>query len=203
MTHEITTQWLETIVNRYLALDPEGVNNLAALKGKVICVDVLGLNKQYYIFPEDERVVIQPSCDTELDTTIRGLPSALLKLSMLADSAPLMLSGEIEITGDVRTGRAFKKCLSNLDIDWEEQLSKVVGDIPANLAFNAINKISSWTKRAASSLKEDVSEYIQEESRDVVTGAELDSFNAKVDKLRDDVERLAAVIKKRNANKDN
>lgn len=203
MTHEITTQWLETIVNRYLALDPEGMNNLAALKGKVICIDVLGLNKQYYVFPEDERVVIQPSCDVELDTTIRGLPSALLKLSMLADSAPLMLSGEIEITGDVRTGRAFKKCLSNLDIDWEEHLSKVVGDVPANLAFNAINKISSWTKRAASSLKGDVSEYLQEESRDVVTGAELDSFNAKVDKLRDDVDRLAAVIKKRNANKDN
>ena len=90
-----------------------------------------------------------------------------------------------------------------MDIDWEEHLSKMVGDVPANLAFGAINKISSWTKQAMSSFKDDVSEYLQEESRDVVTGAEIDSFNAKVDRLRDDVERLAAVIKTRNKNKEN
>ena len=77
MTHEITTQWLESIVNRYLALDPEGMSNLAALKGKIICVDVLGLNRQYYVLPGDERIAIQLSSETEPDTTIRGLPSAL------------------------------------------------------------------------------------------------------------------------------
>ena len=203
MTHVITSQWLENIVNQYLALDPEGLESLAALKGKIICVDVLGLNKQYYIFPDDERVVIQPTCETEPDTTIKGLPSALLKLSLLSDTAPLMLSGEIEIIGDVRTGREFKKRLSNLNIDWEEHLSTTIGDVPANLAFNVINKISSWTKKTVSSLKEDTSEYLQEESRDVVSGAELNSFNAKVDQLRDDVDRLAALIKTRTTNTNN
>ena len=203
MTQVITSQWLENIVNRYLALDPEGLKNLASLKGKVICIDVSGLNKKYYIFPDDEKVIIRTDFDDEPDTIIRGLPSALLKLSLLADSAPLMLSGEIEIIGDVRAGREFKKCLSNLNIDWEEHLSKAIGDVPANLAFTAVNKLSSWTKKAASSLKEDASEYLQEESRDVVTGAELDSFNAKVDKLRDDVERLGALITSKSKNTNN
>ena len=108
MTNKITSQWLESIVNKYIALDPEGLQNLAALKGKVLCVDVLGLNKQYYVFPEDERVLVKTEYDSEPDTTIKGMPSALLKLSMQADTAPLMLSGEIEIIGDVRLSESLK-----------------------------------------------------------------------------------------------
>ena len=38
------------------------------------------------------------------------------------------------------------------------------------------------------------SEYLQEESRDVVTGTELEIFNDAVDKLRNDVDRLAAKV---------
>lgn len=203
MTNKITSQWLESVVNKYIALDPEGLQNLAALKGKVLCVDVLGLNKQYYVFPEDERVLLKTEYEGEPDTTIKGMPSALLKLSMQADTAPLMLSGEIEIIGDVRLGREFKKCLSNLNIDWEEHLSTLVGDVAANLAFNVFKQFSSWTKKTSSSLKDDVSEYLQEESRDVVSGAELNSFTSRVDQLRDDVDRIAAIIKRKNSNTNN
>lgn len=199
MDHVVTSQWLENIVNQYLNLDPEAIKNLAALKGKVLCVDALGVNKQYYIFPEDDKVEIKIDCDIEPDTTIRGLPSALIKLGLQSDTAPLMLSGEIEIVGDVRLGKEFKKCLSNLEIDWEEHFSKVVGDVPASLAFDAISRISAWTKQAVSILKADVSEYLQEESRDVVSGAEVSEFNTRVDQLRDDVDRLAATIKNKSS----
>ena len=98
MTNEITSQWLESVVNKYIALDPEGLQNLAALKGKVLCVDVLGLNKQYYVFSEDERVLLKTEYEGEPDTTIKGMPSALLKLSMQADTAPLMLSDGREVS---------------------------------------------------------------------------------------------------------
>ena len=203
MKDEITSQWLERVVNQYLALDPESLKNVAALQGKVLCVDVLGLNKQYYIFPEEEKVGVTEVYEGEPDTTIKGLPSALLKLSLQADTAPLMLSGEIEIVGDVRLGREFKKCLANLNIDWEEHVAGLIGDVPANLAFNVINQVSSWVKQTASSLTADVSEYLQEESRDVVSDAEINSFNTKVDQLRNDVDRVAALIKLKNTNKNN
>ena len=79
----------------------------------------------------------------------------------------------------------------------------MVGDVAANLAFNAFKQLSSWTKKTGSSLKDDVSEYLQEESRDVVSGAELSGFTSKVDQLRDDVERLAALIKRKSSNTNN
>ena len=203
MKHVITSQWIESVVNQYLALDPEGLKNLATLQGKVLCIEILGADKRFYVFPDEEKVGVTDIYDSEPDTTIKGSPSALLKLSLQADTAPLMLSGEIEIIGDVRSGREFKKCLAKLNIDWEEHLSRLVGDVPANLAVTAVNQISSWTKQALSALTADVSEYLQEESRDVVTGAELNNFSSKVDQLRDDVDRLAALVKRRDTNKNN
>ena len=79
----------------------------------------------------------------------------------------------------------------------------LVGDVAANLAFNVFKQLSSWTKKTGSSLKDDVSEYLQEESRDVVSGAELNSFNSKVDQLRDDVDRIDALIKRKSSNTNN
>ena len=196
MNSAITSQWLENVINQYLRLDPEGLDKLAALEGKVLCIDVSGIDKQYYIFPEAQGVRIQTNYEYPADAVIRGLPTALIKLAMAEDSAPLMLSGEIEISGDVGLGRAFKKSLSKLNIDWEEHLSKMVGDVPANMTFSAIGKVSSWAKKAVSSLTDDVSEYLQEESRDVISGAELEEFNKQVDQLRDDVDRLEALLKK-------
>jgi ubiquinone biosynthesis protein UbiJ len=54
--------------------------------------------------------------------------------------------------------------------------------------------LKKWSKSAADNLADDVGEYLQEESRDVVSGAEMGMFNQQVDKLRDDTERLKARI---------
>ena len=196
MMNTITSQWFETSLNQYLKLDPEMQQQLLPLQGKVLCIDVLGLNKQYYIFPSNGNVAVDTTYEGEPDTIIKGSVSALMKLSMSPNTAPLMLSGEIEITGDVRTGRTFKKCLSNMSIDWEEQASSFIGDVPANFAFNALRQLGIWSKKTVSSVTEDLSEYVQEESRDAVTGVELNIFNKKVDRLRDDVSRLEAIINK-------
>jgi len=194
MNKAITSQWPEDVINQYLKLDPEAIQQLSKLHGKVLCVDVLGINKQYYVFPGEQDIGIETSYDGEPDTIIRGTVPALVKLGLQSDTASLMLSGEVEIIGDVRSGRAFKKCLSNLNIDWEEHMASVVGDVPANLAFNTVRQLSSWSKKVAASITQDFSEYVQEESRDVVTGVELERFNQEVDRLRDDIDRLAARI---------
>ena len=104
----------------------------------------------------------------------------------------MMLSGEIEITGDVRLGREFKKLLNEIDIDWEEHLAGIVGDVAANQFMQLTKKLGNWSRGAANSIAADLSEYLQEESRDVVSGAEMEMFYHDVDILRNDVDRLEA-----------
>jgi ubiquinone biosynthesis protein UbiJ len=79
-----------------------------------------------------------------------------------------------------------------MQIDWEEHLSRLVGDIAAHRLVSVFNEVINWSASATSNLTDDVSEYLQEESRDVVSGPEMDIFFQQVDRLRDDTERLLA-----------
>ena len=120
---------------------------------------------------------------------------ALARLSLSKNAAPVLFSGEVVITGDARLGHQFKKILSQLDIDWEEQLSRYVGDLVAHQVGNTFRDISSWFSRSKDSMFMDAGEYLQEESRLIPAQAEIDRFNKQVDSLRDATERLQVRIK--------
>jgi ubiquinone biosynthesis protein UbiJ len=59
---------------------------------------------------------------------------------------------------------------------------------------NAFDKFGKWSRSTVNNLGADIGEYLQEERRDVVSGAEIDVFSQQVDRLRDDVDRLEARI---------
>jgi ubiquinone biosynthesis protein UbiJ len=194
MTDSFATSVLTAAFNRYLSLDPEAPEKLKNFDGKLICIEIRGLNKNLYLSIDDNQLTVVKDIADEPDTTISGSPSALFKLGLHRDSAPLFFSGEVEIRGDTRLGRRFKSLLADMEIDREEYLSRVVGDIAAHRIAGVFHELGKWNRSAADNLADDVGEYLQEESRDIVSGAELDMFNQQVDILRDDVDRLEARI---------
>jgi ubiquinone biosynthesis protein UbiJ len=186
---------LESAINRYLALDPELLDKLAAFNGKVIKIEIAGMDKVLYLFPSASGIQITTTYDATVDTILRGSLLSLFKMGLVSNAASLLLKGEVEISGDTRLGHQFKNVISQMEIDWSEPLAKLVGD---GLAFELQQggiSIGKWSKDSVKSLSLSVSEYLQEESRDVVTGTELTLFNDTVDQLRDDVDRLQARIK--------
>jgi ubiquinone biosynthesis accessory factor UbiJ len=183
---------LEAAFNNYLALDPEAPEKLQAFDGKAICIDIRGPNKKLYLLITDKKITVTRNHDAEPDATISGSPAALAKLGIHRDSAPLFFAGEVEIRGDTRLGRRFKSMLAEMEIDWEEHLSRLIGDIAAHRMVSVFNQIMNWGRSAASNFSDDVGEYLQEESRDVVSEPEMQLFFQQVDRLRDDTERLLA-----------
>ena len=190
--NETSIIWLEAMINRYLSLDPEVTENIAELEGRVIAVEITGINKTLYFLPHQAGMDVVEQYDVAADTTLKGSPLALLKMSMSKDVAPLMLKGEVEIEGDVRLGRSFKKILSEMDVDWEEYMSRIIGDASAHHLANLTKKIISWGRQAGNDVSADVSEYLQEESRDVVSKPELEMFYQDVDALRNQLDRFQA-----------
>ena len=185
---------LTAAFNNYLALDPEAPEKLRAFDGKLIALDIKGPNLSIFLAIEGDRVSVVAEHDAEPDAIIIGSPAALFKLGVNRDSAALFFSGEVEIRGDTRLGRQFKSVLADMEIDWEEHLSRLVGDIAAHRIMSAVSALEQWGRSAAGNFADDVGEYLQEESRDVISGAELELFNRQVDAMRDDTERLAARI---------
>jgi len=160
------------------------------MTGRVICIKLKLIERELYLFPHEQGIDIETQYHGEPDTTLSGTPMALLKMGLSKQTAPLLLKGEINIEGDTRLGREFKKVLASLDLDWEELAAKWIGDAPAHQLFRALGSLQGWGKKSARAVADDVSEYLQEESRDVVSGAELNYFNQQVDELRDAVARI-------------
>ena len=119
---------IETVINRYLALDPELLDKLAQFDGKVIKLEMTGINKSFYMLPSERGMQVFTEYEGTADTVLRGTPVSLFKMGLVSNVANLLLKGEIEITGDTRLGHQFKNVFSQMDIDWSEPLADIVGD---------------------------------------------------------------------------
>ncbi len=193
---QIITATIETAFNRLLALDPESATQLAEMEGRIICLQLDGLNIKLYLFPSADEVMILDDFDGEADTTISGTPIALAKLGMAADKQAEMFAGDVTISGDLKLGRKFNRVFASLDIDWEEQLSKVVGDMAARSFGNLTRSLFSWHERNQQSMKMNVGEYLQEEVQYLPSKNEIDYFCKQVDECRDEVSRIEARLQR-------
>ena len=195
------TAALETAINGVLALDPDTVQSLRELDGKVIAIELRGLDTALYLIPTDRGLNVFGHFEGEPDTTLRGAPLAMARMSLAEQASDSFFAGEVEISGDVELGGRFREILDGLDIDWEEHLSHITGDVVAHKVGSAVRDILQWGRKTLDTLGRDGAEYLQEESRDLPNRYEVDGFLAEVDGLRSDVDRLEARIKRLEASR--
>ncbi|OIQ79980.1 hypothetical protein GALL_382670 [mine drainage metagenome] len=81
--------------------------------------------------------------------------------------------------------------LQGLRWDFEEDLSRIAGDIPAHQIARTGNRIRQEAERQAASVAGMLAEYWLEESPLIAKRVHLERFSRAVDTLRDDAERLA------------
>lgn len=187
---------LSTALNAYLALDPDTHEKLASLTGRVIAIELHGLKLRFYFRVTDTELQVEPHYEGEIDTTLSGTPLDLLAAGIGKNKSNTALAGDLEITGDVETGHQFQKFLQGIDIDWEEHLSRLVGDVAAHQAGNATRSYSQWKHSSRKNLQQDISEYLQEEGRFLPHPDEIDSFLSAVNVLRNDADRLELRIQR-------
>jgi ubiquinone biosynthesis protein UbiJ len=97
----------------------------------------------------------------------------------------------------------FQKLLSEIDIDWEEQLSRYTGDIMAYRIGQGLHKTRQWFNNSRQSLSLSGREYLQEEIHLLPTLPEFNQFKQQVSELRDDADRLEALLNHYLQNKNN
>lgn len=187
---------IEKTLNHYLKLDPETKTRLGALNKKVILLQLEPIAlKIYWLFTADSMFLVD-KYEGPIDVTFKGSLFDFLRFSTNMQDNSMVFAGNITTTGDLDTAQDFKALFANLDIDWEEQLSHVTGDVIAHQIGNVFRSIKSWSQQSATTLQRDITEYVQEEARWLPPREELQHFFAGVDKLRDDAERLELRINK-------
>ncbi|MCF6234900.1 MAG: SCP2 sterol-binding domain-containing protein [Gammaproteobacteria bacterium] len=194
---------LEKAFNHYLSLDPLTPEKLTQLDNKIIAVELTDASQTLYFTFTDQHVEITLTLTEpeSANTIIKGSLFSLAKIGLEKPSSASIFSSNIEIQGDTELGKQFQKMLQEIDIDWEEQLSHYTGDVIAHQAGSAARTLQDWAKQTFGTLKQNTTEYLQEESRDLPHPIEVNTFLSDVDQLRMDIDRLEARIHRLQNNK--
>lgn len=186
---------IETALNLYIKRDPQALQRCTALEGKVIGIEITGLDLKLYFLPHSQGIDVLGHYEGEVDTLLSGSLLGFARLS-LGRQEDALLEGAVTIQGDTETGQEFQDILTRSDWDWEEQLSRVTGDVVAHQAGNLARRIRRYFDESRDTLQQNVSEYLQEEARLLPSRIEVDYFLESVDDLRGDTDRLAARVQR-------
>ena len=141
------------------------------------------------------RLALASAGGADADAVIAGPPFSLLDLfARREDNAAGRGAERVHITGDAEVAARYRELLELARPDWEEELSRLIGDLPARRASLAARAAFSWARGLARSARANVAEYLQEESRDLVSRHEVDEFLGQVDVLRETADRVEARI---------
>lgn len=184
---------VEYAVNTALSGSNSAQQDLKRLAGKVVELQIKEWPLRLYFLTQPEKLAVTASHEGKPDISIRAPTGTLLTAALRRDNTKLR---GIEINGDADTAEHFSRLLKQADLDWEELLSRYVGDAAAHQIGNAVRDLMSWGRDAAERLSKDLAEYLQYESRDLPPRHEVQEFLNGVDRLRDDAERLAARLQR-------
>jgi ubiquinone biosynthesis accessory factor UbiJ len=181
------TATLENLVNRGLPRSVRARQLCAALSGRSLAIAVRDIAR-LRVSSTGLTLAITLE-EREADATLSGSPFALLAL--LRRSAQLQ-RGAVAISGDAEVAQKFQELAQLLRPDFEEELSLLLGDVPAHQLARAARATAAWGAKAAATTLTNLAEYLGHESADLVPRNEGEQFLRGVDALREGVDRLQA-----------
>lgn len=182
---------ITALVNRQIKATTPARELCAELDGKIMAVRVKDTGLAIYFCACPDEIALFGEYDGEPDVAITGSIMSLARLAG-ARGEDAIRDGSLELIGDAELAQAFQKLLGYGKPDIEEELSGVIGDVAAHRLGEVARSVGSWGKEASATLRQNITEFLQEERRDVPSRHEVETFTRKIDELRDDVARVEA-----------
>ena len=184
---------LDYAIGRYLQADPPLVlSSLKAMAGKVVGLSFTIPELELFLLIKEDTIRVCADYKEQPDTWIRGSLFDLLKLGL--DKSGNQPATDLEIIGDVHLGQRLQRLFAELEFDWEELLTPVIGDIATHQLSEGVHAANRFVGRCMESLAFSSGEFLREELKITPTQQEIAYFINNVEKLRDAVERLDAKL---------
>ncbi len=180
----------ERAVNHVLRGAPLALDRLRPHAGRTVLFHVGPLSTALTIQTTGEVVAAVEGAASDLD--VRISPFLLPRLAAGDDTA----YDAIEMQGDAALASELAFLARHLRWDYEEDLSKVVGDIAAHRLAGAARGLARWSSDAALRMGQGAAEYWTEESPLIASRARVESFVQGVTELRAALERLEQRIER-------
>jgi ubiquinone biosynthesis protein UbiJ len=182
---------VERMVNALVEESTTARDRLAQLDGQSLGIHLTGLEIEFVMHAHAESLRIEQAPAASAMAGLSGTPLALLALLRDASKRELEGSG-VSFDGSAHVLEGFVRFFDAARPDFEEELSRLTGDVVAHEVSRFAGRASNWASRALEALLLNSAEYLQEETRDLPARPEADAFFTEVERLRDDVARFLA-----------
>lgn len=185
---------LASALNQYLALANNRDEFLAPLAGKVIAVTITPFNETIYLCPSRDDIQLLDKVTQPADTTLTGSLFALGLMGFSDKPERAIFSGDVKIEGDIHLGRKLQRLFGKLDIGLEAKLAPFTGTQLAQHVSQLFRSGRSWSKATFDTWRLNLTEFLQEETRDLPAAPEVQSYYQHVDELRCAADRLQSRV---------
>jgi ubiquinone biosynthesis protein UbiJ len=182
---------VEHALDRLLQLDAGSDALLGQLDGRQLRVALRGAERGVRLRIANGRVRPVPDDGSEVDLGIAMEPAALVAWLGRSGTARGLPAG-VRIEGDLDLARLLERAMAGFDPDWERPFVDLFGPVAGPQLARGLGGAVAWAREQAQALAGSAADFGVHEAGLVSSRTELEEFNAEVDRLRDDVERLAA-----------
>lgn len=189
----------ERTLNALLARDPAAPARLQALAGQRLLIRferpdlhlVIHYNAQGLDLLRGDEVE-----ESEVDAVVELCPETLSAWLSGSSLERLMFEGRLSVRGRIHLLEATRELLTDLDLDWENELARLLGPLPAHSLAEGLRRIARFGLRAHDELMQDVSEYVFEEARLLPGRQQRDILRDHLTELEIATDRLEARLKR-------
>ena len=185
---------LERGLNHTLRDSPAAARLLAQLNGQALALHAEELGRMLYLVAHPAGLQVLMQVDRPAQATLSGTLFSLSRLA--AGSASGRLPPGVRLSGEIEVAEQFQRLLALARPDFEALLARTLGDALAHSVGTRLQRIGRWVSRSLFSLGQDASEYLRYETDLLPDRSEVAAWIDEVDRLRDDVARLAARVER-------
>ena len=187
----------ERALNQTIALTPTSRQELEALSGTLLGIDITSIDLTLFIdIISGTEIALLAHCEQRPDAFVRGTVEDFAALVASDDPAATLINSGIELEGSSTKLITLQQIVSKMDVDWEAPLVDALGDVMGHQLAQALRKMFRWSESARASLKRQLSEYLLEEGKLTPPKAELEHFYDSVQSLSLRVERAQSQVAK-------
>lgn len=168
---------IEKVLNQALKLDPQLVQKLNAVKQQRLIVEIRDWQQTIQlVFANDKLHIYTALSSDHADCMISADINTLVALKNPAMLTQLIRQDKLDLQGDLHIAQAYSNAFSSLDIDWPEQLSKYIGDAPAQQLYIQLTSLKQHGNKVKNQLNSTLTSLFQDELAITIHPLELAQF---------------------------
>lgn len=194
----------QQLINAVIQGDPHAQGEIYAFAGKAIQINASTPALPIRIVVEERQLrltaIDSAQFDLPVDATIKGPVNKLLEQLLAESPRQPIVGGDVIVEGDVQLVQDLFATVKKLDIEWQDYLSPVLGDVLTHQVGQTMTETRNWAADSRRRVQTSVDDYLKEEAKLFPHEQAVQNFQDDIDELKLRLDRIKARVDRLNSN---